>query len=150
MKQKNHLYFNLITDMTRYIDQYEENALHILSGEKISIYEAKIIQAIYCLKEQRANVSSRIAQYLDASKSSVSIALRGLDKKELIKRVIDTEDHRRVYIEPTLKSKRVYDIYKEIHEDFIDKAFEILDDYQKKTLIHLSVILRNHMNSLIQ
>jgi DNA-binding MarR family transcriptional regulator len=137
-------------DMNSYLDQYEENALHILSGEKISLYEAKIIQAIYCLKEQRANVASQIAQYLNASKSSISIALRGMDKKALIKRVIDTEDHRRVYLEPTLKSKRIHEIYKEIHEDFIDKAFEILDDVQKKTLIHLSVILRNHMNSLVQ
>ncbi len=150
MDETYHFYFTFIEDILQNLKHYEENALHILTQEDISLNEARIIMVIADLKKEKSNLSSQIASRMDTTRSAVSIALKTLEKKQFIFRATDPSDRRRVYVELTKQGNEILKHYRQVHNEIVQKAFDVFDEDDKKTLSLLTTILRNHMKTLVE
>ncbi|MEC9485359.1 MAG: MarR family transcriptional regulator [Candidatus Izemoplasma sp.] len=150
MEEKYDFYFEFIEDILNDLKHYEENALHILTKENVSLNEARILYVIDDLKQENNNLSSQIAMRMDTTRSAVSIALKALEKKQLIFRATDPNDRRCVYVELTKRGSDVLAHYTKVHNETMQKAFDVFDDEDEKTLTLLTTILRNQMKSLVE
>jgi DNA-binding MarR family transcriptional regulator len=86
---------------------------------------------------------------MNNTRSAISIALKQMEKKNIIIRATDPHDRRRVFVEPTNLGRTIYQTYQEIHNDMMQKTLDTLNDSEKKQLTLLTTALRNHIKSLV-
>jgi DNA-binding MarR family transcriptional regulator len=149
MNQTYQMYFDFIEDILDALHQYEQNSLSVLVGKNISLNEAKILSVIVALEKDRNNTSSGIALSMNSTRSAISIALKQMEKKNIIIRATDPIDRRRVFVEPTNLGRTIYQTYQEVHNDMVQKTLDTLNDSEKKQLTLLTTALRNHIKSLV-
>lgn len=150
MNNKYQFYFDFISDIIDDINSYEENGLKVLVNGEITLNEARILQTIYRLKQFEDNTSSQIAEYMRTKRAGISIALRSMEQKQLIYRVPGTKDRRQIYVEPTKKAFKIYQIYQQIHDDILSKAFSAMSEKEQKQLTIITAALRNHVKKTIR
>lgn len=149
MNQTYQMYFDFIEDILDTLHQYEQNSLSVLIGKNVSVNEAKILSVIVALEKDRINTSSEIALSMNNTRSAISIALKQMEKKNIIIRATDPLDRRRVFVEPTNFGRAIYQTYQEVHNDMMQKTLDTLNDSEKKQLTLLTTALRNHIKSLV-
>lgn len=141
-------YFALISEILKMITAYEENVVTSLTEEKISFHEAKIIETIRQLETIKSNIPTEMIKILNLSKSSLSIALKNLEKKGCITKVTDEVDRRRTFINLTIKGKYICEVYNRIHNDLVFNIFEKLTDLETENLLKITKLVEEAVQKL--
>lgn len=150
MNDTKQMYLDFIEDIQLDLKKFEESSLSALSGEKISVNEARILTNIISLQKQSSNTSSEIAIAMKTTRSAISIALRQMEKKRLIFRSTDPNDRRRVFVEPTKTGRDTYSLYKAIHSEALTRIFSVINENDLSELTYLTTRLRNHVKTLMK
>ncbi|MEL0638281.1 MarR family transcriptional regulator [Marinomonas sp. TI.3.20] len=110
----------------RFLDQY-------LAVEEITSSQVKVLFTLFFNKNQR---SSDIGKALNVDSSAITRMLDRLEKKDLIKRMVDPNDRRSTLIELTDKGKTVASRAIPLANNAIDKLTECLSAKEKQNLQH--------------
>lgn len=112
----------------------QEQVIRQLSNSNISISELHLIEAADKCGEGR-NTVSEIAQILDITNSSVTIAVNKLVVKGFLKKVKNENDRRSVYVELTEKGNYIKRYHEEYHKNMIKEIASTMTEEEKKALI---------------
>ncbi len=97
----------------------------ISSGMKLHIVEMLILRNVYELNEERGSVhASEILGKIHISKPALSQVLNSLEKKDLIRRKLSMNDHRKVEVRITKAGRDYLESSKEPVDDFLDKVIK--------------------------
>lgn len=116
-----------------------ENTLY----NDLTIKECHVIEAIEILQKENNNTMTHIANKINISVGALTTSIKAMIKKDYVKRVTSTTDHRVIYIEITEKGAKAIDIHREFHDSIIDC---ILKSHSKEELINLKHCLTTFNN----
>lgn len=116
-----------------------ENTLY----NDLTIKECHVIEAIEILKKENNNTMTHIANKINISVGALTTSIKAMIKKDYVKRVTSTTDHRVIYIEITEKGAKAIDIHRKFHDSIIDC---ILKSHSKEELINLKHCLTTFNN----
>ena len=112
----------------------QEQVIRQLSNSDLSISELHLIEAADKGGKGR-NTVSEIAQTLDITNSSVTIAVNKLVIKGFLKKVKNENDRRSVYVELTEKGRYIEEYHEEYHKNMIRQIASTMTEEEKKALI---------------
>lgn len=107
-----------LVDAFNSLMQIEEAYLSKGPFKNITVKEMHLIDTVINLKEN--NIAKRIARELNITQSSLTTAVRTLEKKGMLFRKSDEKDKRVVKIYATEMAMRVYEHHKQFHKDLVD------------------------------
>lgn len=89
---------------------------------------------------------NELAKYKKVGKASVTKAIKILEKKDLIKRIIDEDDKRNFKLYVTDKGKKYREEFKSYRDEITNKVFDGFSDEEKGALN--SMLERMYQNTL--
>lgn len=80
-----------------------ERSLRVRNKDNITLREALILESIYRLVDEKRNIPSQLAKYLNVSLPSLSTTIKSLMRKKYIRKRLSTEDNRFYFLDLTQK-----------------------------------------------
>ncbi|HEY8424290.1 MAG TPA: MarR family transcriptional regulator [Clostridia bacterium] len=114
----------LLVDTYRSILKVEENTIKSSKALNLSISEMHMLEAI--AKNEKGVTISDIAQELDITLPSVTVAINKLQKKGYVEKIKSSDDGRKVIVALTKLGKKVNAVHQYFHEQMtkdISKEF---------------------------
>lgn len=122
----------LLVDIFNDILTIEQNAIQSGKFKDLSVTEMHTIEAIGMYTQK---TMSEVANKLDITVGTLTIAINNLVKKEYVKRGKSEKDRRIVYIELTKRGKLAYRIHEKFHLDMIKETISGLTDKEEEILM---------------
>lgn len=110
----------------------EQKSLKEGSFSDLSITEMHTIEAVGMYESR---TMSEIAQDLNITVGTLTIAINNLVRKEYVEREKSDKDRRLVMIKLTRKGKLVYRVHDKFHSDLVKHTIQGLDEIEEKILI---------------
>jgi DNA-binding MarR family transcriptional regulator len=131
-KQKEHLNIDAILARL-FISTFkiEERAIAESSKGRMSISELHVLREI---GKGRERTMTQIARGLKISVSALTIAMNKLEKKGLVRRERDTEDHRIVKARLTPEGIEAFEFHDAFHRKMVQDALDQLTKDEQKVL----------------
>ncbi|NDL67722.1 MarR family transcriptional regulator [Clostridiales bacterium F-3ap] len=121
----------LLVRLFNHIMTIEEKALIIDAFKDISITDMHVIEAI---GYDTARNMSAIAQDLDVTVGTLTIAINNLVKKEYVRRVRSAKDKRVVLVSLLPKGQAAYLHHMEFHKEMVDNIIKMLKPEEAEVL----------------
>lgn len=110
----------------------EEEALKESTFTDVTIRELHTIEAIGLSGE---TTSSQVAERLNITLSTVSIAVQNLVKKDYVDRVQSTKDRRVIALKLTKKGKLLYRLHAKFHLQMVERILTDMNEDETQALI---------------
>jgi DNA-binding MarR family transcriptional regulator len=111
-----------------------EIILKYSTNKSLTLKESFVLESTSRLSLTQDNMVSTLAQLLQISRASVSIAVSNLDKKGFLKKVHSKDDRRIVYLVVTKKAELVLQKQKEFRERALNDIFGQLNMVEKASI----------------
>jgi DNA-binding MarR family transcriptional regulator len=111
-----------------------EVILKYKTSESLTLKESFIIEIIKRLTESKDHIVSNVADILNITNASASIAISTLEKKGYVSRVHSKTDRRVYYIELTAKGKLINQKQQEFRERALNDIFGQLNMVEKASI----------------
>lgn len=110
----------------------ELNSRRLASQSELTASQLIVLQ--HAAREGRA-LPSEIARAIDLKQATVTVLVNKLEEAGLVSRRRDTEDRRRVWIEPTDEGLALLEQSPDLLQDRFKRNFEALDDWEQALII---------------
>lgn len=139
-----------IIDIYDSVMQLEETMLRH-SGQNVSITELHILETVWRLCSQGCSISD-IAQEHHVTLPSMTIAIKKLEKKGLVKKTRSDSDGRVVYVVLTRMGEKINSMHRYFHEHMVRSFLRDVAAEQQPMLLaalqNMQVFLKNQLDSL--
>lgn len=110
----------------------ELNSRRLASQSELTASQLIVLQ--HAAREGKA-LPSEIARAIDLKQATVTVLVNKLEEAGLVSRRRDTEDRRRVWIEPTEKGVALLEQSPDLLQDRFKRNFEALDAWEQAMII---------------
>ena len=125
---------HLLVDTFRCILKVEEQTLRGVGGMDLSISELHLIESVGKGKDAGSTISG-IAEDLDITLPSVTVAINKLAAKGFVEKVRGEADSRTVYVKLTHAGRKADAAHRYFHENMVRSVVSEMDEAEKKTLL---------------
>ena len=136
------------TNVYRSILKVEEVMLRHLSNDSLTISEMHMLESV-AKREDGATITD-IAQDLEVTPPSVTMAVKRLEKKGFISKVRSSEDARRVRVRLTGQGHRAEVAHRFFHRQMVRAVANGLDTQERKALLCALDKINEHMRRKIE
>ena len=123
----------VIVDTYRSILRVEENILKRSDQTDLSISEIHMLEAVGKGKDRRRTISE-LAEVLNITLPSVTVAINKLMKKGYVEKVRGEEDGRIVYVSLTRQGRRIDSAHRYIHESMVRSIIRDMTESKMQAL----------------
>lgn len=123
----------VIVDTYRSILRVEENILKRSDQTDLSISEIHMLEAVGKGKDRRRTISE-LAEVLNITLPSVTVAINKLMKKGYVEKVRDEEDGRIVYVSLTRQGRRIDSAHRYFHESMVRSIIRDMTESEMQAL----------------
>lgn len=123
----------VIVDTYRSILRVEENILKRSDQTDLSISEIHMLEAVGKGKDRRRTISE-LAEVLNITLPSVTVAINKLMKKGYVEKVRGEEDGRIVYVSLTRQGRRIDSAHRYFHESMVRSIIRDMTDSEMQAL----------------
>lgn len=124
---------DLIVDTYRSVLKVEESMLKNSHGIDLSISEIHMLEAVGRGEGHRRTISG-LAEDLDITLPSVTVAINKLLKKGYVEKVRGEQDGRTVYVSLTRKGKKMDSVHRYFHENMVRSIISGMTEEEKQAL----------------
>ena len=133
---------NLLVNTYRSVLKVEELMIKSVNSIDLSISELHMVECIGQQKQEGKTISD-IAQELDITLPSVTVAVKKLTKKGYVRKEKSSEDGRVVRVVLTKLGKRADALHRYFHEQMIRNVMKAIPEEEKDTLVSAMAGLDN-------
>lgn len=141
----------VLVDTFNNILKVEEELLKHSTNIDLSINEMHLIELVGKNKNDGKTISD-LAQGLDITRPSVTIAINKLVKKDYVKKEKSNADGRMVFVRLTDKGLRINKIHQYFHMKMVNEISKEMTNHEKEVLIHgmgkLNVFFRKKLSGI--
>ncbi len=123
----------VIVDTYRSILRVEENILKCSDQTDLSISEIHMLEAVGKGKDRRRTISE-LAEVLNITLPSVTVAINKLMKKGYVEKVRGEEDGRIVYVSLTRQGRRIDSAHRYFHESMVRSIIRDMTESEMQAL----------------
>ena len=123
----------VIVDTYRSILRVEENILKRSDQTDLSISEIHMLEAVGKGKDRRRTISE-LAEVLNITLPSVTVAINKLMKKGYVEKVRGKEDGRIVYVSLTRQGRRIDSAHRYFHESMVRSIIRDMTESEMQAL----------------
>lgn len=123
----------VIVDTYRSILRVEENILKRSDQTDLSISEIHMLEAVGKGKDRRRTISE-LAEILNITLPSVTVAINKLMKKGYVEKVRGEEDGRIVYVSLTRQGRRIDSAHRYFHESMVRSIIRDMTESEMQAL----------------
>ena len=123
----------VIVDTYRSILRVEENILKRSDQTDLSISEIHMLEAVGKGKDRRRTISE-LAEVLNITLPSVTVAINKLMKKGYVEKVRGEEDGRIVYVSLTRQGRRIDSAHRYVHESMVRSIIRDMTESEMQAL----------------
>lgn len=123
----------VIVDTYRSILRVEENILKRSDQTDLSISEIHMLEAVGKGKDRRRTISE-LAEVLNITLPSVTVAINKLMKKGYVEKVRGEEDGRIVYVSLTRQGRRIDSAHRYLHESMVRSIIRDMTESEMQAL----------------
>lgn len=123
----------VIVDTYRSILRVEENILKRSDQTDLSISEIHMLEAVGKGKDRRRTISE-LAEVLNITLPSVTVAINKLMKKGYVEKVRGEEDGRIVYVSLTRQGRRIDSAHRYFHESMVRNIIRDMTESEMQAL----------------
>ena len=123
----------VIVDTYRSILRVEENILKRSDQTDLSISEIHMLEAVGKGKDRRRTISE-LAEVLNITLPSVTVAINKLMKKGYVEKVRGVEDGRIVYVSLTRQGRRIDSAHRYFHESMVRSIIRDMTESEMQAL----------------
>ena len=123
----------VIVDTYRSILRVEENILKRSDQTDLSISEIHMLEAVGKGKDRRRTISE-LAEVLNITLPSVTVAINKLMKKGYVEKVRGEEDGRIVYVSLTRRGRRIDSAHRYFHESMVRSIIRDMTESEMQAL----------------
>ena len=123
----------VIVDTYRSILRVEENILKRSDQTDLSISEIHMLEAVGKGKDRRRTISE-LAEVLNITLPSVTVAINKLMKKGYVEKVRGEEDGRIVYVSLTRQGRRIDSAHRYFHESMVRSIIRDMTESEMQAL----------------
>lgn len=123
----------VIVDTYRSILRVEENILKRSDQTDLSISEIHMLEAVGKGKDRRRTISE-LAEVLNITQPSVTVAINKLMKKGYVEKVRGEEDGRIVYVSLTRQGRRIDSAHRYFHESMVRSIIRDMTESEMQAL----------------
>ena len=123
----------VIVDTYRSILRVEENILKRSDQTDLSICEIHMLEAVGKGKDRRRTISE-LAEVLNITLPSVTVAINKLMKKGYVEKVRGEEDGRIVYVSLTRQGRRIDSAHRYFHESMVRSIIRDMTESEMQAL----------------
>ena len=123
----------VIVDTYRSILRVEENILKRSDQTDLSISELHMLEAVGKGKDRRRTISE-LAEVLNITLPSVTVAINKLMKKGYVEKVRGEEDGRIVYVSLTRQGRRIDSAHRYFHESMVRSIIRDMTESEMQAL----------------
>ena len=123
----------VIVDTYRSILRVEENILKRSDQTDLSISEIHMLEAVGKVKDRRRTISE-LAEVLNITLPSVTVAINKLMKKGYVEKVRGEEDGRIVYVSLTRQGRRIDSAHRYFHESMVRSIIRDMTESEMQAL----------------
>ena len=123
----------VIVDTYRSILRVEENILKRSDQTDLSISEIHMLEAVGKGKDRRRTISE-LAEVLNITLPSVTVAINKLMKKGYVEKVRGEEDGRIVYVSLTRQGRRIDSAHRYFHESMVRSLIRDMTESEMQAL----------------
>ena len=123
----------VIVDTYRSILRVEENILKRSDQTDLSISEIHMLEAVGKGKDRRRTISE-LAEVLNITLPSVTVAINKLMKKGYVEKVHGEEDGRIVYVSLTRQGRRIDSAHRYFHESMVRSIIRDMTESEMQAL----------------
>ena len=123
----------VIVDTYRSILRVEENILKRSDQTDLSISEIHMLEAVGKGKDRRRTISE-LAEVLNITLPSVTVAINKLMKKGYVEKVRGEEDGRIVYVSLTRQGRRIDSAHRYFHESMVRSIIREMTESEMQAL----------------
>lgn len=123
----------VIVDTYRAILRVEENILKRSDQTDLSISEIHMLEAVGKGKDRRRTISE-LAEVLNITLPSVTVAINKLMKKGYVEKVRGEEDGRIVYVSLTRQGRRIDSAHRYFHESMVRSIIRDMTESEMQAL----------------
>ena len=123
----------VIVDTYRSILRVEENILKRSDQTDLSISETHMLEAVGKGKDRRRTISE-LAEVLNITLPSVTVAINKLMKKGYVEKVRGEEDGRIVYVSLTRQGRRIDSAHRYFHESMVRSIIRDMTESEMQAL----------------
>lgn len=123
----------VIVDTYRSILRVEENTLKRSDQTDLSISEIHMLEAVGKGKDRRRTISE-LAEVLNITLPSVTVAINKLMKKGYVEKVRGEEDGRIVYVSLTRQGRRIDSAHRYFHESMVRSIIRDMTESEMQAL----------------
>lgn len=123
----------VIVDTYRSILRVEENILKRSDQTDLSISEIHMLEAVGKGKDRRRTISD-LAEVLNITLPSVTVAINKLMKKGYVEKVRSEEDGRIVYVSLTRQGRRIDSAHRYFHESMVRSIIRDMTESEMQAL----------------
>ena len=134
----------VIVDTYRSILRVEENILKRSDQTDLSISEIHMLEAVGKGKDRRRTISE-LAEVLNITLPSVTVAINKLMKKGYVEKVRGEEDGRIVYVSLTRQGRRIDSAHRYFHESMVRNMTESEMQALYKGVMKLDTFLKEQL-----
>jgi len=133
----------------RSINKVEETMLQTMSNGSLSISEMHIIE---CIGRDRKNgvTVSDIAQDMEITLPSATIAVKKLEKKGYVTKARDTEDGRRVYVQLTEHGRKAEVAHRYFHRKMLKAVSKMIREEDRPVLLNAVRALNDFFETTVR
>lgn len=128
--QLNNFFVDIFNDILR----LEEDSLAKGNFKNLSVNEIHVIEAVCDGEKNGFNTMKELSKRLMITASSLTIAVKTLEKKGYLIREKDNEDKRKVIVVSTEMGKKAYAHHKMFHTELIASVSETLNEAELTAL----------------
>ena len=122
----------IVENLSFMMEKYEEKALN---NEELTSLTGKQINYIDIINEFNEPTFSQIAETLNVTKPTVTIAIDNLISRGYIKKIQSEKDRRVYHLRLTDKGKKVVKLHNKCHREFANKISNCLSPEETKNLV---------------
>lgn len=123
----------IIIDAYRSILKVEEKMLRSASQIDLTISEMHMLESVGKGKDRRSTISE-IAEDLDITPPSVTVAINKLMKKGYVEKIRGEQDGRIVYVALTRKGRKIDSIHRYFHENMVRNVISGMSEEEQRAL----------------
>ncbi|MDH9162439.1 MarR family transcriptional regulator [Staphylococcus succinus] len=114
--------------------------------QKYDLTEAKFsIMMLLTYEKDMTLAPSDLAEKLGSKKSTITGIIKGMEKRNLIRRKVLPNDKRTNYVQLTTEGSKLLKRFLPFNYDLVSKVFEVFSEEEKEQFYMLSNKLKNHL-----